>query len=301
MKNCVVWCSFLMIRFWQIMVEKNMQHRLQQFQTFLLRWHQLYGRHTLPWRQTIDPYHILVSELMLQQTQVSRVIPKYLIFLQRFPSLQELADAELADLLIAWQGLGYNRRARYLWELARVVVGQYGGQMPTEENLLRQLPGLGPYTTAAIMAFAYNQPVALIETNVRTVYLYHFFSAQQTISDQDLMTLIAASVPSDHARDWYAALMDYGSYLKSVVPNPSRKSKHHTRQSTFVGSVRQVRGEIIRLLAEAQVLAKPAVSTDMLKSQLTSNKQHFEEALAQLVADKLIIQSGDRWHLSKHT
>lgn len=283
------------------MVDKNRQHRLQQFQTFLLRWYQHYGRHDLPWRQTTDPYHILVSELMLQQTQVNRVIPKYIAFLQQFPSLDTLARVDLAEVLIAWQGLGYNRRARYLWELARVVVNQYEGRMPTEVDVLQKLPGLGPYTTAAIMAFAYNQPVSLIETNVRTVYLYHFFPARETVSDQELMPLIAASVPKDRARDWYATLMDYGSYLKSVVPNPSRKSKHHTRQSVFVGSVRQVRGEIIRLLAEAQVLVKPALSTEMLKSQLKSNKQHFEEALAQLVADKLIAQSENGWQLHKQS
>lgn len=283
------------------MVDKNRQHRLQQFQTFLLRWYQHYGRHDLPWRQTTDPYHILVSELMLQQTQVNRVIPKYIAFLQQFPSLDTLARVDLAEVLIAWQGLGYNRRARYLWELARVVVNQYEGRMPTEVDVLQKLPGLGPYTTAAIMAFAYNQPVSLIETNVRTVYLYHFFPARETVSDQELMPLIAASVPKDRARDWYATLMDYGSYLKSVVPNPSRKSKHHTRQSVFVGSVRQVRGEIIRLLAVAQLQSKPAVSTDMLKSQLTSNKQHFEEALAQLVADKLIAQSENGWQLHKQS
>lgn len=283
------------------MVDKNRQHRLQQFQTFLLRWYQHYGRHDLPWRQTTDPYHILVSELMLQQTQVNRVIPKYIAFLQQFPSLDTLARVDLAEVLIAWQGLGYNRRARYLWELARVVVNQYEGRMPTEVDVLQKLPGLGPYTTAAIMAFAYNQPVSLIETNVRTVYLYHFFPARETVSDQELMPLIAASVPKDRARDWYATLMDYGSYLKSVVPNPSRKSKHHTRQSVFVGSVRQVRGEIIRLLAVAQLQSKPAVSTDMLKSQLTSNKQHSEEALAQLVADKLIAQSENGWQLHKQS
>lgn len=254
---------------------------LQQFQAFLLRWYQCYGRTNLPWRQTRDPYAILVSELMLQQTQVNRVIPKYQAFLQLFPDLKTLRAAKLELVLLAWQGLGYNRRAKYLWQLAQVTL-----ELPSDPVALQKLPGIGPYTAGAIAAFAFNQSVTLIETNVRTVFLYHFFPGQTAVSDAELLPLIAATVPIGQARTWYAALMDYGSYLKSVLPNPSRQSKHHAKQSRFQGSARQVRGELLRLL-----LTAPATKPQLL-SQLTSNTEHFETALAQLLKEQLIVEKN---------
>ena len=257
---------------------------LHQFQTFLLRWYQHYGRTSLPWRQTRDPYAILVSELMLQQTQVSRVIPKYQAFLQLFPDLKTLRTAKLETVLAAWQGLGYNRRAKYLWQLAQVTL-----ELPRDQIALQKLPGIGPYTAGAIAAFAFNQPVTLIETNVRTVFLYHFFPGQTAVSDAELLPLISATVPTQQAGAWYAALMDYGSYLKSVLPNPSRQSKHHTKQSRFQGSARQVRGELLRLLLNA-----PATKAELL-SQLTSNAEHFETALAQLLKEQLIVEKNKRY------
>ncbi len=260
---------------------------LEQFQAFLLRWYQLYGRHTLSWRQTTDPYAILVSELMLQQTQVSRVIPKYVAFLQLFPDLKTLRAAKLEMVLGVWQGLGYNRRAKYLWQLAQVTL-----ELPKSLEELRALPGIGPYTAGAVSAFAFNLPVTLIETNVRTVFLYHFFPGQTAVSDAELLPLVAAAVPIDAARTWYAALMDYGSYLKSVLPNPSRQSKHHVKQSRFQGSVRQVRGELLRLL-----LAAPATKTELL-SQLTSNSAHFEPALSQLLKDQLIVEKNQYYAIA---
>jgi A/G-specific adenine glycosylase len=260
---------------------------LQQFQDFLLRWYQLYGRHSLPWRQTTDPYAILVSELMLQQTQVVRVIPKYFVFLKLFPDLKTLRAAKLEAVLSAWQGLGYNRRARYLWQLAQETL-----TLPRDPEQLKTLPGIGPYTVGAVAAFAFNIPVTLIETNVRTVFLYHFFPEKTAVSDAELLPLIAATVPIDKARIWYAALMDYGSYLKSVLPNPSRQSKHHNKQSQFQGSVRQVRGELVRLLLKA-----PATKTALL-SQLTGNTGHFESALTQLLKDKMIREENHYYRIA---
>lgn len=257
-----------------IPVSTNLAH----FQHFISNWYHLYGRHDLPWRLTTDPYLILVSELMLQQTQVTRVIPKYQAFIERFPTLSSLQSTQLADVLKLWQGLGYNRRAKYLWQLAQTV-----DQLPTDQTELQKLPGIGPYTAAAICAFAYNQPVVMIETNIRTVFLYHFFYNQSNVNDQQLLPLIESTLNHSNPRQWYWALMDYGSYLKSILPNPSRLSKHHTKQSTFQGSSRQVRGEIIRLLTRHSQLTKSE-----LRSHITGNQTHFEIALQQLLNENLV-------------
>ena len=146
------------------------------FRKIVLCHYKKHGRHHLPWRKTKNPYRILVSEIMLQQTPVDRVLPKYQEFLKQFPSIKKLAAASLGDVLRAWQGLGYNRRAKYLHQCAAVIIYDNGGIWPRTVNELQALPGIGPYTAGAVMAFAYNQPIPIIETNIRTVYLHHFFS-----------------------------------------------------------------------------------------------------------------------------
>lgn len=278
------------------------------FQTFILRYYQKHGRHELPWRQTDDPYCILVSELMLQQTQVTRVLPKYQAFLAVFPTIPSLALAPLSQVLSLWQGLGYNRRAKFLWELAGQLVSETQQQLissqkitkdsknpvcfPKTEVQLQQLPGIGPYTASAIMTFAYNQPTIVIETNIRTVFLYHFFPEQSKVSDSQLLPLISQTLHTQNPKEWYWALMDYGAHLKKILPNPSRKSKHHTKQSIFKGSLRQVRGEIIRLLVQQQSSQKTnsGLTKTELQQKVTGNKLHFEEALTQLHKEKLIIK-----------
>lgn len=172
---------------------------------------------------------------MLQQTQVDRVIPKYEAFIQQFPTAEKLARAQLSDVLKLWQGLGYNRRAKYLREAAQL----WG------TTALEDLPGVGPYTANAIRVFAYNEPRTLIETNVRAVYLHHLFPKQRSVPDARIVPFIR--VPRGvEPREWYAALMDYGSHLKKTVPNPSRRSRHHLRQKPFKGSDREIRGAILR-------------------------------------------------------
>ncbi|HNS65921.1 MAG TPA: A/G-specific adenine glycosylase, partial [Candidatus Woesebacteria bacterium] len=188
------------------------KQEIESFQRYITIWYQKYGRHTLPWRLTTDPYAILVSELMLQQTQVSRVIPKYKVFLKRFPNLKSLKSSSLADVLIFWQGLGYNRRAKYLWQLAKTTQ-----ILPSSQVELEKLPGIGPYTASAICAFAFNQPTPMIETNIRSVFLYHFFPDQKNVSDRDLVPLVSSAVDQSNPRRWYWALMDYGSYLKTIL------------------------------------------------------------------------------------
>jgi A/G-specific adenine glycosylase len=222
----------------------------REFQNIVYQHYSLNGRHSLPWRQTEDPYRILVSEIMLQQTQVERVIPFYERFLARFPDVKSLSEASLGDVLRLWQGLGYNRRAKLLHECARTIVREWGGVFPVEQGGLQTLPGVGPYTAGAVMAFAYNTGVTMIETNIRTVFIHHFFSDARGVHDKEILPLIDTMMDKKNPRRWYAALMDYGSHLKRTIGNVSRKSAHHTTQKTFKGSDRQIRGAIIRTLSE---------------------------------------------------
>jgi A/G-specific adenine glycosylase len=235
------------------------QH-IQQFQNYILDWHNRYGRSALPWRETYDPYHVLVSEIMLQQTQVNRVIPKFKAFLSIFPDYATLAAASKANIIQAWQGLGYNRRGLFLQKTAQKIVADHNSIMPTTRDELLALPGIGPYTASALQAFAFNQPVVMIETNIRAIYLHHFFPGQQgtsntqakqaeKISDTQLLPVIEQTLWHENPRQWYSALMDYGSQLKQLLPNPSRRSSTHVKQSKFSGSFRQLRGHILRTLS----------------------------------------------------
>jgi len=213
----------------------------------------------LPWRRTRDPYAIWLSEVMLQQTQVTRVDGRWQRWLMRFPTVDALAEAEVADVLEEWQGMGYNRRALALRNAARAVVDG-GGELPRDERDLVALPGIGPATAAGIRAFAFNLPATYLETNVRTVFLHELFSDAEDVPDSAIVPLVRdtcpadASDPADDPRTWYYALLDYGAHLKRTVPNPSRRSRTHVRQSRFEGSHRQKRAEVVRLLLEAHQL-----------------------------------------------
>lgn len=223
----------------------------------------------LPWRCIDDPYAVLVSEVMLQQTQVARVEKHWTRFLGLFPTIDALAAAGTADVLAQWQGLGYNRRALALKRAAEVCAAERGGKLPDTAEELEALPGIGPATAAGVMAFAYNRPSVYIETNVRTVFLHELFPACDKVSDRQLAPLVAATCPEDDARAWYYALLDYGAHLKTLVANPSRRSAHYTRQSAFEGSRRQKRAELVRI-----VLAEPGIGADELAERLDA----FERA-----------------------
>ena len=230
------------------------QETRENFQQTVWHYYNQYARRELPWRQpepdgSFDPYKIVVSELMLQQTQVNRVIPKYLTFLGKFPTVQILAKASLSDVLIAWQGLGYNRRAKFLWQAAKMVVSEYGGEFPQDQKELTKLPGVGVNTAGAVVAYAYNQPVVFLETNVRTVYIHHFFEDQEAVSDKDISDIVEQTLPQENIREWYWAIMDYGTYIKQTHGNKTRASKSYVKQSPFHGSKRQVRGAVIRYLS----------------------------------------------------
>lgn len=228
------------------------------FQSLIWNFYKEHKR-ALPWRPpslqvqkdgTLDPYHIFVSEIMLQQTQVSRVVEKFPQFLNTFPSFEDLASASLTSVLQAWQGMGYNRRGKYLHETAKIITQKYLRVIPQDPQKLVQLPGIGPATAGSIIVFIYNKPLVFIETNIRRVFIYHFFKDSLTIHDKEIMSLVEKTLDHNNPREWYYALMDYGTYLAKHIPNPNRKSKHYTKQSKFVGSNRQVRGAVLQSLLE---------------------------------------------------
>ena len=205
---------------------------------------------SFPWRETREPFAIFISEIMLQQTQTQRVLPKYERFLHTFDSFLSLARAELPDILPLWSGLGYNRRAKFLLQAARMVIDDFNGVLPDDPQMLVRLPGVGPNTAGSLSAFVYNQPVVFIETNIRRVFLHYFFPEQTDVPDSELFPLIEQMLDYDSPREWYYALMDLGVALKSKLPNANRRSRHYTRQSPFENSQRQIRGRILRLLQE---------------------------------------------------
>lgn len=216
---------------------------------------------TMPWRDNHDPYWVVVSEVMLQQTQVSRVLPKFEYFITKFPDWRSLAAAPLSEVLQEWQGLGYNRRPRWLQQLAQIVVNDHEGKLPEDPAELIQLPGIGLNTAGSIAAFAFNQPVVFIETNIRRTFIHHFFADQEGVTDKQLLPLVKDSLQTQNPREWYYALMDYGAYLSKQVPNPNRRSKHYARQSTFEGSNRQLRAQILRYVLRHKTVTKLDLET----------------------------------------
>lgn len=226
----------------------------RRFRRRLYRFFHDQGRQ-LPWRATTDPYRILVSEIMLQQTQVERVALRYGPFIHAFPDVWSLARAPLRDIMAAWQGLGYNRRALALQRSAQRLVAEFDGILPAEVDTLRTFPGIGEATAGALAAFAFNQAVVFIETNIRRVFLHCFFPGQNGVRDREILPLVAQTLDREQPRPWYYALMDYGTMLKRAVPNPNRRSAHHQRQAPFAGSDRQLRGLILKALLGSQALS----------------------------------------------
>lgn len=231
----------------------------------------------LPWRRTRDPYGIWLSEVMLQQTQVARVLTRWPEWLERFPTVESLAAAPTSEVLAAWQGMGYNRRALALKAAAEEVTRDRDGVFPQDADELKTLPGIGPATAQGIRAFAFDLPGVYLETNVRAVMLHHLFPDVPGVPDRELTPLVRATCPDapgaargegvadaepspfavpqdadDTPRSWYYAMLDYGAWLKRAVPNPSRRSSSYTRQSRFEGSRRQKRAHIVRMLLDSQ-------------------------------------------------
>ena len=250
------------------------------------------GRHTLPWRQTTDPYKILVSEIMLQQTQVERVIPYYKAFLKKYPNVRALAKSNLADVLKLWSGLGYNRRAKLLRDCAQEVVEKYTGKFPKDRALLVALPGIGPYTAGAIRAFAFNEPEIFIETNIRTALLHHFFPRAKKVDDKKMLPILENVSEGQDSREWYSALMDYGAHLKKSGVKLNQKSVHYAKQSKFEGSLRQLRGKLLRRLMDGPITRGTFKKID------AKNAYQISMALQGMEQEGLVVKKKDTWNIA---
>lgn len=237
----------------------------------------------MPWRGIGNPYKILVSETMLQQTQVSRVMEKYKTFLTKFPTVQSLANAKLSDVLIEWQGLGYNRRAKNLWLTAQTVTNEYGGKFPKDREALLALPGIGQSTAGALQAFAFKKPSVFIETNIRAVYIHFFFPDHRDIHDKEILPLIVKTVDPKNPREWYYALMDYGVYLKATQKDPVHKSTHYKKQSTFKGSHREKRSLILKY-----ILKNKSATAVKLSKHMKLPKTNVTAIAEELVSEGMI-------------
>ena len=223
---------------------------MQDFRDFVFSFYEKNGRHDMEWRHTTDPYKIIVSEVMLQQTQVPRVALVYPAFIKRFPTAAALAGAQAEEVLAAWQGMGYNRRVLNLQKLCQTVLEEHGGEFPKDPAQLVKLPGIGPATSCSIAAFAWNADVVFIETNVRRVFIHYFFPEDAQVDDTELLPLVTAALPKGRAREWYWALMDLGTEMKTKVPNPNRRSRQYVKQSKFEGSNRQLRGAVLKKMLQ---------------------------------------------------
>lgn len=252
---------------------------VKEFQTLVYDRAKLCYR-DLPWRHSSDPYKIWVSEIMLQQTQVVRVISKYTNWLERFPDVLTLAQAEPAEVLKFWSGLGYNRRALSLHQAAQDIVRHFSGQLPCEEKELLSLPGIGKYTARAILAFAYDFPSVFLETNIRTVYIKHFFAGMESVPDSALEEIGRRYLDCESPRRWYTALMDCGADIKKKEGNYSIKSRLYTKQSPFESSFRRVRGAVLKSLLDSG----PA-TTQQLYMRLPFEYEKVTEALQVLVKE----------------
>ncbi|MGB9616438.1 MAG: A/G-specific adenine glycosylase [Desulfomonilaceae bacterium] len=260
---------------------------VDKFRSTIGEYYMRHGRQ-LPWRTTNDPYEIMVSEFMLQQTQVQRVASKYQSFLRRFPNVESLAAAALADILASWSGLGYNRRALALARTAKLLVARFDGIVPASAEELARLPGIGPATAGAICAFAFNLPVVFVETNIRTVFIHFFFRDAKAVHDKEIAALVEQTLDRADPRRWYYGLMDYGVMLKGQGSKVHAKSVHYRRQGKFDDSDRQIRGRLIR----AVVLERVA-NVNRLVQIVSKDPRRALEMLDALIDEGFLRRSGD--------
>ncbi len=276
-------------------------------------------RDNLPWRKKITPYRIWVSEIMLQQTQVDRVIPFFNNWMKLFPTIKKLAEAPQSEVLRVWKGLGYNSRALRMKKAAEL------GSLPKTYEELLKLPGIGPYTAGAIIAFAYDESVVMIETNIRRVFIHEFFTSPQPsparrgsrttdsrvqdlllageggrrqppgeVHDREILELIKQTLPKENFREWYFALMDYGSYLGKTIANPNKKSRHYTVQKKFKGSDREIRGKILSILLEKKKIPLEKLSESL--NVLSNDQERIEVIISVLEREEFLeIKKGNVW------
>ena len=257
------------------------------FQKLISQYYRLYGR-SFQWRETYDPYNILVSEIMLQQTQTSRVEKKYPEFISVYPDFEALARAPVSDIIKIWKGLGYNRRALSLREIAHTVIADYNGVLPYCPEELIKLPGIGRYTAAAVATFAFNRPEVFIDTNIRTVFIYFFYHEKENVYDRTIFQLIEMTLDRENPRQWYYALFDYGAMLK-IRNNFNTRSVHYRKQNPFKGSNREVRGNILSLL-----LGNSTLTYSDIERSLALSPMIIRENLDRLQKEGFITVIKDR-------
>ena len=265
--------------------------RIKSFQDEVWGYYKTHKR-SLIWRNTKNPYRILVSEVMLQQTQVERVKRFYTAFLAEFPTIESLAEAPLSKVLVLWKGLGYNRRAVNLQKTAKEIVERYEGEFPKDYTSLLSLPGVGPSTAGALMNFSYNIPTAFIETNIRSVYLHFFFKNKKEVSDKEIMNFIEKSQDTENPREWYYALYDYGTMLKATIGNQNTRSKHYKKQSTFKGSNRELRAGML-----FYILSKKKVNLNELVRHFKKDKSALILNLGAFEKEGVLKKSGSFWKI----
>lgn len=282
------------------MLDFMQPNRIKEFRKVVWAYYRKEGRHELPWRATKDPYKILVSEVMLQQTQAERVIPYYKAWIKKFPTAMALAEASLAEVLIAWQGLGYNRRAKNLHATAKILIHGRHPMSTMDVRELEKLPGVGPYTARAVLAFAHNEDVVFVETNIRTAIIHTFFQNNKKrndticgiISDTEIEHVLARVLPTGRAREWYGALMDYGAYLKRSGVRLNAKAKNHTKQSKFKGSSREARGVLLKELAK-----RPAIKRHLCALLGDSRVPQLQIQLDTLIREGMLEKAGRSYQL----
>jgi A/G-specific adenine glycosylase len=262
--------------------QKLRKESIEEFQNKIMGWWSENAR-DLPWRSNPTPYQVLVSEIMLQQTQVSRVVPKYLEFLNEFPTMEDLASANTKHLLSVWSGLGYNRRAIWLKEAASEIVERK--EFPQEVNELRKLKGIGPYTSRSILIFAFNKNLAAVDTNIRRIFVALGF-AKENASEKELQNIADALLLKNKSSDWHNALMDYGS---AVLTSSSTGIEPTSKQPRFNGSTRQVRGRIVRMLTQSESLSLEEITSQLSDEDI--NSEDLKKILYHLIQDKLIEQT----------
>ena len=279
---------------WPGLLEKHgiCSQTLEVFGKEILAFYLNQGR-KFSWRSELSPYRVLVSEIMLQQTQTGRVEEKFVAFVSRFPGFLELAAAEFSEVLRYWKGLGYNRRAKYLHDISRLVVTEFDSVLPDDPEILVTFSGIGKATAASICVFAFNKPYAFIETNIRTVFIHFFFPTQLGVSDAQIMDLVEKTMDRDNPRRWFYALMDYGVMLKKSVGNLSRQSSSYRKQSPFEGSDRQLRGKILDLL-----LSHSRVDLKTAATLLDQPEDRLHALTRTLVSEGLVAEKNGWFRLA---
>jgi A/G-specific adenine glycosylase len=229
----------------------------------------------------------MVSEFMLQQTQTERVMRFWEEWMRRWPRPKDLANAPMEEALRRWLGLGYNRRCYNLKNSAAIITAEHKGKVPGSPDVLRSLPGIGPYIAGAIACFAYNRPSVFIETNIRGAIIHCFFPGRDDVRDSEIYPILEKALDKKDPRTWYYALMDYGASLKKITENPGRRSAHYARQSPFIGSFRQARGKVIRALA-----GLGASNLDELKMACDLEEVKLYRVLERLEKESLVAEKA---------